>query len=95
VLPHRDAEGANLNTDFPALARVAEAGGGIAVRGPHADVLASHLPTLSQTSENVEELGLFSNPRHRPTRVAHWLFLVLFVGLLTAEWVIRKAGGLV
>ena len=95
VLPHRSDEKRNINADFAALARVAEAGGGIAVRGPHADVLAEHIPQLNYTTENVEQVGLFSNPRDRATRVTHWVFLALFVGLLTAEWVIRKAGGLV
>jgi len=95
VLPHRSDEKRNINADFAALARVAEAGGGIAVRGPHADVLAEHIPQLNYTTENVEQVGLFSNPKDRATRITHWLFLILFVGLLTAEWVIRKAGGLV
>ena len=73
----------------------AENGGGIAVRGPHADVLAEHIPQLNYTTENLEQVGLFSNPKDRATRITHWVFLTLFVGLLTAEWVIRKAGGLV
>lgn len=95
VLPHRSDEKRNINADFAALARVAEAGGGIAVRGPHADVLAEHIPQLNYTTENLEQVGLFSNPKDRATRVTHWVFLTLFVGLLTAEWTIRKAGGLV
>jgi hypothetical protein len=95
VLPHRDDERANINADPAAMAAVAEAGGGFAVRGPHAGVVAGHLPRLSHTLENVEQAGLFSDPRDRATQVTHWVFLTLFVGLLTAEWIIRKAGGLV
>jgi hypothetical protein len=95
VLPHRDDEQANVNTDFAALARVAEAGGGFAVRGPHAAVVPAHLPQLSFTAENVEQAGLFSNPRDGATKLVHWAFMIAFITLLTAEWVIRKAGGLV
>ncbi|CAA9378309.1 MAG: hypothetical protein AVDCRST_MAG64-445 [uncultured Phycisphaerae bacterium] len=95
VLPHRSDEKRNINADFAALARVAEAGGGIAVRGPHADVLAEHIPELNYTTENLEQVGLFSDPKDRSTQYTHWAFMILFVGLLTAEWVIRKAGGLV
>lgn len=95
VMPHRSDEKRNINADFAALARVAEAGGGIAVRGAHADVLAEHIPQLNYTTENLEQAGLFSDPRDRATQYTHWVFLILFVGLLTAEWIIRKAGGLV
>jgi hypothetical protein len=95
VLPHRDDESANLNTDFPALSRVAQASGGLAVVGPDAGLIAQHLPSEEFKSEKLEQAGLFSDPQYRATRRTHWTFLALFVGLLTAEWVIRKSAGLV
>jgi hypothetical protein len=95
VLPHRDDESININTDFPTLARIAEAGGGVMIRAPYADIIASHLPQLTFTSESTQQAGLFSNPRDRGTKVVHWAFMIAFITLLTAEWVIRKAGGLV
>ncbi len=95
VLPHRDDESANLNTDFPALSRIAQASGGVAVAGPDAGLVAQHLPGENVRTEKVEQAGLFSDPRDSATRLTHWAFLALFVGLLTAEWVIRKSAGLV
>jgi hypothetical protein len=85
----------NVNADRSAMARLAEAGGGIALDGPYADILAEHLPKLNYTTETVEEVGLFADPNDRHTRVAHWAFLGLFAAVATAEWVIRKAAGLV
>jgi hypothetical protein len=95
VLPHRDDERLNINADLPTLSRIAEAGAGVAVAGPQAAPLARHLPRLNDPQEVIEQAGLFSDPRDRATRLTHWVFLALFIGLLTAEWVIRKAAGLV
>jgi hypothetical protein len=85
----------NINADRAAMARLAEAGGGIALEGPYADVLAEHLPKLNYETERVEQYGLFADPNDPRTRTTHWLFLALFAAVATAEWVIRKAVGLV
>ena len=67
----------------------------LALDAHHADVLASHLPDLDRQTETVEEFALFANPDDRYTRLAHWVFLALFCAIASAEWVIRKAAGLV
>jgi uncharacterized membrane protein len=85
----------NVNADRATLARLAEAGGGVALDGPYAAVLAEHLPELNHTTETVEEAGLFADPDARHTRLTHWVFLVVFCAIASAEWVIRKAAGLV
>jgi hypothetical protein len=95
ILPQLDLEQRNMNTDPPLLARVAEAGGGFSVDACYVDVLASHLPEIQRTETITEEVGFFTDPRAHGTKVAHWVFLGLFVVLLTAEWAIRKVVGLV
>ena len=37
----------------------------------------------------------FTDPAAFGTKVAHWTFLALFAALLTVEWLIRKAAGLI
>ena len=95
VLPELDVEQRNMNTDPALLARVAEAGGGFSLDANYADVLASHLPEIQRTQTRTEEVGFFTDPSARGTKMAHWVFLAVFAGLLTAEWGIRKAAGLV
>jgi len=95
VQSHLSVEQRNVNADRAALARLAEAGGGAALDGAHAGVLADHLPKLNYTTENVEEVGLFTDPSHRNTRLSHWVFLAVFAAVASAEWIIRKAAGLV
>lgn len=85
----------NVNADRAALARLAEAGGGIPFDGPYADVLAAHLPDLNYTTESAEQFGLFADPADPRTRTAHWAFLAIFVVVASAEWVIRKSAGLI
>jgi len=95
VQSHLSVEQRNVNADRAALARLAEAGGGAALDAAHANVLADHLPKLNYTTENVEEVGLFTDPSHRNTRLSHWVFLAVFAAVASAEWIIRKAAGLV
>lgn len=85
----------DINTDKPKLAEIAKAGGGIMLDGPYASVLAKYIPrpTIEQTS--IEQLGFFGDPTSRYTKLTHWIFLGIFCLLITAEWVIRKAVGLV
>jgi hypothetical protein len=95
IQPQLTVEQRDRNTDKPKLAEIAKAGGGIALDGPYASVLAAYLPhpTIEQTS--IEQFGFYGDPKSRYTRLTHWIFLSLFCVLITAEWVIRKAGGLV
>jgi hypothetical protein len=95
ILPQLDLEQRNMNTDPALLARVAEAGGGFSVDACYVDVLASHLPQIQRTEKITEEVGFFTDPAARGTKIAHWVYLGLFAALLTAEWVIRKMVGLV
>ena len=54
------------------------------------------LPDLSYPTTMVERIGLFNDPeKERFARMTHWIFLGLFVALITAEWIVRKASGLV
>jgi hypothetical protein len=95
VASQLDVEQRNVNPDKPALAGIARAGGGVALDAPYTDVLASHVPSLSYTTESVQQYGLFADPKDKNTVKMHWAFLILFAILVTAEWVIRKAVGLV
>lgn len=85
----------NINADPVALARIAHAGGGIALDASYYDVLADHIPQVKQDQVTVEQVGLFTDPNDPWTRKAHWGFLIAFATLITAEWILRKVGGLV
>lgn len=95
VLPQLDLEQRNMNTDRAMLARITQAGGGFMVDAPYADVLASHLPEVQQKQIIAQQIGFFTDPRDHGTYWAHGLFFLLFALLITAEWVVRKASGLV
>jgi hypothetical protein len=85
----------NVNADPAALRRVAEAAGGASLPGPYADVLATHVPKLNYETRRVEQVGLFTAPTEPYATLSHWVFLAAFVVLASAEWIIRKAAGLV
>jgi hypothetical protein len=85
----------NVNADRATMARVAEAGGGVCLDGPYADVIAAQVPRLNYETRRVEQAGLFTAPGDRYSRLSHWIFFAAFVVLASAEWVIRKAAGLV
>jgi hypothetical protein len=98
VMPHRDDERANVNADPAALARIAEAGGGVAVAAPDRVVLVTPVRSAESSTGSpqiIEQAGLFGDRRRTGTWMTHWAFLAIFVGLLTCEWVIRKRAGLV
>jgi len=95
VQPNATVEDRDVNADPQRMASIAKAGGGVALDGPYFDVLASHLPVVSHTDVQVTQAGLFSNPADVRTSYAHWAFFAIFVVLITAEWVLRKRGGLV
>jgi hypothetical protein len=95
VLTGTDREMRNVNADRNTLSRLAQAGNGIAVDAAYADVLAQHVPNLEKPLVTVQQIGLFADPENPYTRKAHWAFLVVFVTLITSEWILRKVGGLV
>jgi hypothetical protein len=95
IQPHLTVEQRDTNTDKPHLASIAKAGGGISLDGPYAAILARHIPQPKLEQTSIEQLGFFGDPKSRYTRLTHWIFLAAFCLLITAEWVIRKAGGLV
>jgi hypothetical protein len=95
IQPHLTVEQRDTNTDKPHLAAISKAGGGISLDGPYAAVLARHIPQPKLEQTSIEQLGFFGDPKSRYTRLTHWIFLAAFCVLITAEWVIRKAGGLV
>ena len=85
----------NVNADRATMTRIAEAAGGACLDGPYADVLAAQVPRLNYQTERVEQVGLFTAPDARYARLSHGAFLAAFVVLASAEWIIRKAAGLV
>jgi hypothetical protein len=89
------AEMRDTNPDKAKLGEIAQLGGGVAVDGPYADILAERLPRPRVEQTEVEQLGLFGDPHAKATRLTHWIFLAAFCLLITSEWVIRKAAGLV
>jgi hypothetical protein len=95
VEPQMDLERRNMNTDPKMMATLAQLGGGFALDGPYADVLAARLPQLHRTITHVEEIGFFGDPKDRSTYLFHYAFLALFITLITAEWIVRKVAGLV
>ena len=67
----------------------------MSVDGPYAALLARHLPRPSIEQTSIEQFGFFGDPKNHYTKLTHWIFLGIFCLLITAEWIIRKAGGLV
>jgi hypothetical protein len=88
-------EDRDVNADPDRMASIAKAGSGIAMDGSYFDVLANHLPVVDHVETQVVQAGLFSNPDDLRTKITHWVFFGVFVSLITAEWILRKRGGLV
>ncbi|HXE55251.1 MAG TPA: hypothetical protein VN541_19665, partial [Tepidisphaeraceae bacterium] len=88
-------EDRDVNTDPARMQAIAAAGKGAAFDGPSVDMLAKALPVVDRTEVEVTRAGLYTNPDDPRTRYAHWAFFSLFLGLITAEWVLRKRAGLI
>ncbi|HSU68355.1 MAG TPA: hypothetical protein VLJ39_15860 [Tepidisphaeraceae bacterium] len=95
VQPDATVEDRDVNADPEKMATIAKAGSGIALDGPYFDVLASHLPVIDHTETQISQAGLFSSPNDVRTQYAHWAFFAIFILLISAEWILRKRGGLV
>ncbi len=95
VRSRQNLELTDLSSDPAAMRRIALAGGGLMVPGPYANLLARRLPELSQTLKIREQAGLFLHPHSGWTKFMHAAFLLLFAGLITAEWILRKRAGLI
>jgi hypothetical protein len=95
VQPNATVEDRDVNADPQTMAAIARAGSGIAMDGAYFQVLANHLPVIDRTETQVIQAGLFSDPNDARTQIAHWVFFGVFIILLSAEWILRKRGGLV
>ena len=95
VQPNATVEDRDVNADPSRMASIAKAGSGIAMDGCYFDVLANHLPMIDHTDTQVVQAGLFSDPNDPRTQIVHWTFFAVFTILITAEWILRKRGGLV
>jgi hypothetical protein len=95
VLADANLEMQNIDADHEAMEQIAQAGGGIALDAPYSDVMADHLPDLRHDQTTIEQIGMFTDPKDPWTHKAHWAFLLVFASLITTEWILRKAGGLV
>lgn len=90
-----DFEHLNLSADPRRMAAIAKAGGGLSFDGPDFAKLADALPNVDHAQTTASRIGLFDDANPGVTRAVHWAFLLVFVALLTAEWVVRKRGGMV
>ncbi len=85
----------NTTSDPAAMQQIARAGDGIALPGPFADILARFMPPVKQVVKIPESTSLFAHRRSTTTFWLHVFFLLAFIALLTAEWLIRKSAGMV
>jgi hypothetical protein len=95
ILNGTDLELKNINPDHANMARIAQAGNGVASDVIYADILGQCIPDRTHPEVLTERVGLFADPGNPLTRYAHYGFLILFVVLITTEWILRKVGGLV
>ena len=90
-----DLEMINTTSDPEAMRQIARAGDGIALPGPFADILARYMPPVKQVIKIPESTSLFAHPHSASTFWLHVLFMLLFIALLTTEWLLRKSAGMV
>jgi hypothetical protein len=85
----------DATSDPAAMEQISGAGNGVALPGPFADILAGDMPPVKQVMTFPESTGLFAHPHSGTTLFLHILFMLLFIALITAEWLIRKSAGMV
>lgn len=85
----------NTTSDPGAMRQIARAGDGIALPGPFANILAGYMPPVKQVIKIPESTSLFAHPHSASTFWLHVLFMLLFIALLTTEWLLRKSAGMV
>ncbi len=95
VKPAANMELAEATSDPVAMRQIANAGDGVALTGPYTDILARAIHPAVQVITIPQSEGFFLHPHSSTTFWLHIAFLLLFVLLITAEWIIRKAAGLV
>jgi len=95
VQPNAMVEDRDVNADPQTMASIAHSGSGIAMDGAYFDVLASHLPVVDRTENADRSSRIIQRPERCPNTNRHWAFFAVFIILLTAEWILRKRGGLV
>jgi hypothetical protein len=91
----RDVEDENQSADPARLTALAKAGNGAAFDVSDAARLAQALPATDHVQARTTRLGLFEDPQKPSTRYLHWAAFLVFVALLSAEWIVRKRKGLV
>lgn len=74
----------NLTANPQLLSKIAKSSGGQLLTPQTIDQLWELLPSLSKETTNQDEISLWD----------HWLIMILIMGILTAEWAIRKLNGL-
>lgn len=84
VRPQMSAELANVSCNRDLLQQLSDLSGGQLVEPFDAERLVSLIQPKDQTEQKIQERTLWD----------HWLVMLLFFALLTAEWVIRKLNGL-
>ena len=71
---------ADLRTDFDLLKKIAEVSGGIFYEKDQVGNFLNDLELVEKQEERTREIQLWNHP----------IFLILFIGCLSAEWAIRK-----
>lgn len=84
VRRHLSAELANVSCNRELLQQLSDLSGGELIEPFDAEKLVSLVQPKDQTAQRIQERTLWD----------HWLVLLIFFTLLTAEWVIRKLNGL-
>ncbi len=84
VEPEDELEMRNTRCNLPLLMQIAKATGGMVVPPTALATLASHLDLEPTVTEQVSQQPVW----------ARWAYLWIFIGCLTAEWVVRKFAGM-
>ncbi|MGC8560178.1 MAG: hypothetical protein ACP5O1_05800 [Phycisphaerae bacterium] len=95
IRPRKNLEMLDPAADPRAMEQLASAGGGVMVTGPAYSILAAAMPPQKHTLRSVNTIGLLTSAQSRGTAALQWLFMIFFAVLAAAEWIIRKAKGLI
>ena len=85
----------NINADRATLASLSPAPAAARCStADYADVLADHIPELNYKVTAAQQIGLFADYKDPCTRKTHWIFLGIFIVLVTAEVDDPQGGGI-